>query len=135
MIDDFRARLFADIAIDEYASCRKVGHMTVHDGFQWVCSLGTAGIVILVRDRLRMNAPKVRIALGGVGIIFATTVFFAVMVLLPRQWDRGFSPVADATAFAACSLFGGLLVLSLIEIGAGTVQAIKRRRYHRRNVG
>ena len=108
--------------------------MTVLDGVQWVCSLVTVGLVFLARDRLRMNAPKVRIALGGAGVILAIFVFFAVMGFLPRPWDRGFSPFADATTFVACSLFGGLLVLSLIEIGGGTIQAIKRRRYYRRNV-
>ncbi|MEO8373999.1 MAG: hypothetical protein ABI471_02150 [Sphingomonas bacterium] len=108
--------------------------MTVHDGVQWLCSIGAVGLAFLARDRLRMNAPKVRIALGGVGIILAASLFLAVMGLLPRPWERGFSPFVDATAFAACSLFGALFVMSLIEIGGGTVQVIKRRRYHRRSV-
>ena len=108
--------------------------MTVHDGIQWLCSIVTVGLVIFARDRLRMNAPRVRVALGATGILLAILVFFGVMQLLPRPWESGFSALTDGMALLACSAFGGLLVLSLIEIVGGMLQAIKRRRYHRRNV-
>ncbi|OJW56646.1 MAG: hypothetical protein BGO57_12165 [Sphingomonadales bacterium 63-6] len=103
--------------------------MTVHDGVQWLGTIGTVWLVLIARDRLRMNTAKVRIALGGAGIILAMSMFFAVMVLLPRPWEDGFSTFVDTATFAGCCLFGGLFVLSLAEIGGGTMQAIKRRRY------
>jgi hypothetical protein len=108
--------------------------MTVYDGVQLLCSTGTVVLVLLARDRLRMNAPKVRIALGGAGIILAISVFCSAMLLLPRPWEPGFSPFIGAMAYAACLLLGGLFVLSSIEIGGGTVQLIKRRRYYRHRV-
>jgi hypothetical protein len=108
--------------------------MTVHDGVQWLCSIGTVGLVLLARDRLRMNAPKVRIALGFGGILLATLLFLSVMQLLPRPWEAEFSSGTDTISLVTCSAFSGFFVLSLIEILGGTVQAIKRWRYHRRSV-
>jgi hypothetical protein len=81
-----------------------------------------------------MNAPKVRVALGATGILLATLVFLSVMQLLPRPWETGFSALADAMTLVGCSAFGGLFVLSLSEIVGGTLQAIKRQRYHRRKI-
>ncbi len=107
--------------------------MTIHDGVQWLCTIGTVGLVLIARERLRMNAPKVRVALGVIGIFLALLIFLGVKKLLPRPWESGFSTVTDSIALVACSAFGGLLVLSLAESAGGTLQAVKRRRYHQRN--
>ena len=108
--------------------------MTVHDGAQWVFLIGVMGVVLVARSHLRMRMPRVRLALGGAGLLLATLVFWAVM-WLPRPWESGFSPLVDATVTAACALFAGLFVLSLSEILGGTAQAIKRWRYYRRDLG
>jgi hypothetical protein len=108
--------------------------MTVHDGVQLLSSIGAITLVLLARDRLRMNAPRVRVALGAVGILFAALVFLVVMRLLPRPWESGFSAATDAITLVACFVIGGLFVLSLIETVGGIVQAIKRWRYQRRNL-
>jgi hypothetical protein len=107
--------------------------MTVHDAVQGLLSMGGVTIVLLSRGRLRMNSPKVRIALGGAGIVLATFVFYAVMRFLPRPYESGFSPFVDVATLAACFFIGGLLVLSLIEVSGGTLQAVKRWRYYRRS--
>ncbi|MDR7154411.1 hypothetical protein J2W40_001223 [Sphingobium xenophagum] len=109
--------------------------MTIHDGIQWLCAIGTVTLVLIGRDRLRINSPKVRVAVGVAGILLALLIFFSVMQLLPRPWESGFSAFTDNMTLVACSAFAGLLVLSLIEIVGSTLQAIKRRRYYRRNVG
>lgn len=109
--------------------------MTVHDGIQWLVSLGTVAFVIVARDRLRMNEPGVRVALGGVGIAAAFLLFGVIMAVLPRPWESGFSPLVDAGTLVGCAVFGGLIVLSLLEIGGGSLQAIKRWRYYRRRDG
>ncbi len=108
--------------------------MTIHDGVQWLCAIAGVWLVLVARDRVRMKMPKMRIALGGAGIFLATVVFFALMRLLPAPWESGFSPFIDAISLATCFFVGGLFVLSLSEIVGGTVQAIKRLRYYRRNV-
>ncbi|MCW4463565.1 hypothetical protein OK349_17800 [Sphingomonas sp. BT-65] len=108
--------------------------MTVYDGVQWLCLIVGVWLVLLARDHLRMNAPKVRVTLGGTGVVLAIFIFLGVMVLLPRPWESGFSPLINVTMRAACFLFAGLLILSLSEIAGGTVQAFRRWRYHRRNV-
>lgn len=107
--------------------------MTILNGVQLVCTILNAGLVLLVRDRLRLNAPRVRIALGGVGVLLATFGFTTLMVLLPGPWEGEFSAIVDATATAACYLTEGLLVLSLLEIVGGSMQTSKRRRYYRQS--
>lgn len=109
--------------------------MIVHDSVLWLCAIATVGLVLAARDRLRMNEPKIRVALGAAGILLATLIFLGVMLLLPRPWENGLSSFTDSLALAASSAFGGLLVLSLIEIAGGVLQMIKRRRYHRKQVG
>jgi hypothetical protein len=107
--------------------------MTVYDFGEALCSAATVAIVLIPRERLRMNAPKVRLAIGGAGVLLATMALFFARLLLPRPSGDGLSPSAELAAFAAGSVFLGILFLSLIEIGGATIQFIKRYRYYRRN--
>ncbi len=109
--------------------------MTLQNLVQFLGSIITVWLVFAARDRLRMNRPAVRLALGGAGIILAAGVFVAVMRLLPNPREAGYSPLVDAAAFAGCALFAGLFVLSLGEIAGGTLQGFRRWRYYRRNAG
>ncbi|MDX8358269.1 hypothetical protein [Sphingopyxis terrae] len=106
--------------------------MSVHDGIQLLCTVAVVVLVLVARDRLRLNEPKVRVAIGTAGIFLGVLIFLGVMQLLPRPWDSGYSALTDGVTLVASYAIGGLLVLSLIEIAGGTMQAVKRRRYHRR---
>jgi cytochrome c biogenesis protein CcdA len=106
--------------------------MTVHDGVQLLCTAAMVVFAIIARNRLRLNEPKVRVVLGAAGILLGVLIFLGVMQFLPRPWESGFSTLTDSITLIASYAIGGLLVLSIIEIAGGTMQAAKRRRYYRR---
>ncbi|WP_336979661.1 hypothetical protein [Altererythrobacter fulvus] len=108
--------------------------MTVHEVVHLLCTSAIALLALFARDRLRINEPKVRIAFGSAGIFLATFIFFVVNQLFPHPWESGFSSLTDGFTLVASYAIGGLLVLSLIEIAGGILQAVQRRRYNRRKV-
>ena len=64
--------------------------MTTHYAVQWLCSLGGVVIALIARDRLRMNPPRVRVALGAAGAFLAVLLYISMLRLLPRPLESGF---------------------------------------------
>ncbi|MGY4395805.1 hypothetical protein ACVWZA_000966 [Sphingomonas sp. UYAg733] len=106
---------------------------TIHDVIFLPFLMITLFVVFSARERLRMEAPKIRLAIGSVGFCLAFFSFFAIMRLLPRPESDQYSLAHDMASIAACSFFAGLLTLSAMQIFGGAVQGFKRWRYYRRN--
>ncbi len=109
--------------------------MTATHGLLFIIILATFWTVFRARVRLRENAPRVRMALGAVGMLIAVFVFCMGLAVLPRPTNGMFSPFADVAAMLISAIFAGLFILSLFEIAGGVLQAIKRWHYFKSNVG
>lgn len=107
---------------------------TIHDVIFFPFMMVTMFVVFLARERLRMEAPKTRLAVGCLGTFLSLFTFFAIMRLLPKPDSGEYSLARDMALIAACSFFAGLLVLSAMQMVGGTVQGLKRWRYYRRNI-
>ncbi|WP_261300240.1 hypothetical protein [Sphingomonas alpina] len=106
---------------------------TIHDVIFLPFLMVTLLVTFSARERLRMKAPKTRLAIGGAGICLSLIIFFAIMRLLPKPDPGADSLAHDIALIASCSFFAGLLILSATQIIGGAVQVFKRWRYYRRN--
>ncbi|MCV0382877.1 MAG: hypothetical protein K5799_05380 [Erythrobacter sp.] len=102
--------------------------MTVQDMMQFPIMMGTAWLIISTRNRLRINPPRVRVALGLAGTLFAVLAFYGMIKLPPRLWYNESSVFVDIVMWVTASAIGGLIVLSLIQIVGGTMQALRLTR-------
>ncbi|QGP78039.1 hypothetical protein [Sphingobium sp. CAP-1] len=107
---------------------------TIHDGVLFAFLLVVVLVILRAHDHLRMKSPKLRVVIGGIGICLSCLIFFGTMHLLTRPETAKDALVHDAALLAACSLFSGLLILSLMQILGGIIQGFKRWRYYRRKV-
>ncbi len=107
---------------------------TTHDVIFFLFLMTTLLVVFWARERLRMKAPMIRLAIGSAGLCMAIFSFFAIMHLLPKGEADHYSIANDMALIAACSFFAGLLTLSAMQIFGGALQGFKRWRYYRRNV-
>ena len=108
--------------------------MNVQDYIQFVVAIVTVWFIFSARSRLRINPPKVRVALGLAGILIGLLACWGFIKLLPGPEEIGPSAFLNSLLLVPSSAISGLFALSLLEIVGGSLQALKRRRDDRRSV-
>jgi len=104
--------------------------VTIHDLVLLAFILPTIFIVQRVDNRLNILPPMKRVGLGVAGFLLASILWVGTTVIRPLIHEQFY--IWNFIVLTSSALFGGFLMLSVMQISGGAAQAFKRWRHYRR---